>query len=247
VLHLGYGVALAVVVLPRLQGARRDRLISGWSAHILHILNVRLIVSGDVPAADAPAALFVSNHISWLDIWAINTVRNVRFVAKSEVRSWPVIGWLSEQAGVIFIERARRHDTSRVAGAGASALRDGHCLCVFPEGTTSDGTHLYPFRSSLLQSAVDAGAPVWPVALQYLLPGGMPNTAIAYAGDTSLAQSMKEILAQREIVLHLKYSEPIAPAGRDRRQLAQQAETAIASVARLPVREVPETASGLPA
>jgi 1-acyl-sn-glycerol-3-phosphate acyltransferase len=229
-----------------LQGLRRERLVSRWSAHILRILNVKLIVSGTVPTADAPVALFVSNHISWLDIWAINTVRTVRFVAKSEVRSWPVIGWLSEKAGVIFIERARRHDTSRVSGAGASALRDGHCLCVFPEGTTSDGTHLYPFRSSLLQSAVDAGALVWPIALQYPLPGGMPNTAIAYAGDTSLAQSMKAILSQQEITLHLRFSEPIHPEGRDRRELAQQAETAIASLVRLLVHAAPETTSGPP-
>lgn len=236
-----------MLVLPRLQGTRREQLVSHWSAHILRILNVKLTVSGTVPTAEMSAALFVSNHISWLDIWAINTVRTVRFVAKSEVRSWPVIGWLAEQAGVIFIERSRRHDTSRVSGAGASALRGGDCLCVFPEGTTSDGTHLYPFRSSLLQSAVDAGAPVWPIALQYPLPGGSPNTAIAYAGDTSLAQSMKAVLSQREITLHLKFSEPIHPAGRDRRVLAQQAEAAIASLARLPVRATPETLSGLQA
>ncbi len=246
-LHLGYGVALAAVILPRLHGIRREQLVSRWSAHILRILNVKLIVSGTVPTVETPAALFVSNHISWLDIWAINAVRTVRFVAKSEVRNWPVIGWLSEKAGVIFIERARRHDTSRVSGAGAEALRKGDCLCVFPEGTTSNGTHLYPFRSSLLQSAVDAEAPVWPIALQYPLPDGMPNTAIAYAGDTSFVQSMKAILSQREITLHLQFSEPIHPAGRDRRELTQQAEAVIASLARLPVREAPETLSGRPA
>lgn len=226
---------------------RRERLVSNWSAHILRILNVKLIVSGTVPTVETPAALFVSNHISWLDIWAINTVRTVRFVAKSEVRSWPVIGWLSEKAGVIFIERARRQDTARVSGAGALALKDGHSLCVFPEGTTSDGTHLYPFKSSLLQSAVEANAPVWPVALQYPLSCGRPNTAIAYAGDTSLAQSIKAILSQPEITLHLQFAEPIHPAGRDRRELTQQAEATIASLARLPVREAPETLSDLPA
>lgn len=236
-------MALAAVVLPQLRGLRRERLISRWSAHILRILNIKLIVSGTAPAADSPAALFVANHISWLDIWAINSIRSVRFVAKSEVRGWPVIGWLSKKAGVIFIERDRRRDTSRVSGAGAEALHKGDCLCVFPEGTTSDGTHIYPFRSGLLQSAVDAGALVWPIALRYPLPNGMPNTAIAYAGDTSMAQSMKAILSHKEIILHLRYAQPIHPDGRGRRALAQQAEAAIASLAHLPVRGAPGTAA----
>lgn len=222
-------------------------MISRWSAHILHILNVRLIISGSPPAANSAPAMFVANHVSWLDIWAINAVRTVHFVAKSEVRDWPLIGWLAEQAGVIFIERARRRDTSRVASAGAMALRQGQSLCVFPEGTTSDGTHLHPFRSSLLQSAVEAAAPVWPVTIKYLLDDGMPNTRVAYAGDTSLAESMRAILSHREILLHLVFSEPIASLGRDRRELADQAEAVIAAEARLPVRGAPETPCDLPA
>jgi 1-acyl-sn-glycerol-3-phosphate acyltransferase len=230
-----------------LHGLRREQLVSRWSAHVLRILNVKLTVSGTVPTSETPTALFVANHISWIDIWAINTVRTVRFVAKSEVRSWPVIGWLSEKAGVIFIERARRIDTSRVSGAGANALRQGHCLCVFPEGTTSDGTHIYPFRSSLLQSAVDAGAPVWPITLRYPLPDGSPNTAIAYAGETSMAESMTAILSQQQIHLHLEFADPIHPEGRDRRELARHAEAIIASAARLQVREAPEILSDLPA
>lgn len=238
-LHLGYGVALATLVLPGRHGRPREQLISRWSGQILHILNVKLVVSGVRPALDGPASLFVSNHISWLDIWAINAVRCVRFVAKSEVRHWPVIGWLSEKAGVIFIERSRRHDTSRVASVGANALRHGDCLCVFPEGTTSDGTHLHPFRSSLLQSAVDANTKVWPISLQYRLPNGEPNTAVAYAGDTSLMQSMKAILAQPEIVLHMEFAEPLPAGSGNRRELAQQAEAAIVSLAHLQVRGTP--------
>lgn len=235
------------MVLPRLHGSRREQLISRWSSHILQILNVNLTVSGTIPTNETAATLFVANHISWLDIWAINTVRTVRFVAKSEVRRWPVIGWLSEQAGVIFIERARRIDTSRVSGIGAAALREGHCLCVFPEGTTSDGTHIYPFKSSLLQSAVDAGSLVWPIALRYQLPDGTINKAIAYAGETSMAESMTAILSQPKIHLHLDFASPIPANGLDRRELARRAENIIASAARLPVREAPETISDLPA
>lgn len=245
-MHLGYGIAVAALVLPRLQGTRREQVIRDWSAQVLRILNVRLVATGVLPTADARAVLIVANHISWLDIWAINTVRVVRFVAKSEVRSWPVIGWLSEKVGVIFIERARRHDTSRVSSAGAEALRGGDCLCVFPEATTSDGTYLHPFRSSLLQSAVDAGVPVWPVAICYPRADGTPNTAVAYSGNTTMAQSMHAILGQREIIVHLTFAPPISSEGRDRRELAQAAETVISSLVRLPVRAAPETASDPP-
>jgi 1-acyl-sn-glycerol-3-phosphate acyltransferase len=245
-LHLGYGMAIAALVLPRVQGARRERLISGWSAHVLRILNVRMVVTGMLPTVDARAVLFVANHVSWLDIWAMNTVRGVRFIAKSEMREWPVIGWFSKKAGVLFIERARRHDTSRVSAAAVEVLRGGECLCVFPEGTTSDGTHLYPFKSSLLQSAVDAAAPVWPVAVRYLREDGSPNTAVAYAGDTTMAQSMHAILGQREIVLHLTFAPPILPHGLDRRDLAHSAQQAISSLVRLPVRAAPGTPSGPP-
>jgi 1-acyl-sn-glycerol-3-phosphate acyltransferase len=247
VLHLGYGVVTAALILPRLDNDRRNSLIRNWSAHVLRILNVRLEVDGMLPTMDLRPAMFVANHVSWLDIWAISSVRAVRFVAKSEVRSWPVIGWLSEKVGVIFIERARRHDTARVSNAGAEALSAGDSLCVFPEGTTSDGTHIYPFRSSLLQSAVDAAALVWPIALYYPGKNGSPNTDIAYAGDTTFLQSLRAILAQRETTIRLTFAEPINAEGRDRRGLAQTAEDVISSLVRLPVRAAPETAHDLQA
>lgn len=239
-LHLGYGVAAAAVVLPWLGESQRAALIRRWSAHILHILDVRLQAEGMLPTADPRPALFVANHVSWLDIWAINAVRPVRFVAKSEVRRWPIIGWLSERAGALFIERGRRHDVARVSSAGAEALRGGHSVCVFAEGTTSDGTRLYPFKSALLQSAVEAGTPVWPVALRYHDEAGRPNTAVAYAGETTLVQSLRAVLAQRETVVRLIFAEPISVTGRDRRALAQAAQDAIATLARLPVHVAPE-------
>ncbi|MCX7627328.1 MAG: 1-acyl-sn-glycerol-3-phosphate acyltransferase [Methylophilaceae bacterium] len=245
-LHFGYGV-VAACVLPWLGQRQRRSLVQSWSAHILHILNVRLQVEGMLPTASHPPALFVANHISWLDIWAINAVHPMRFVAKSEVRAWPIIGWLSEKVGVIFIERGRRHDTARVSGVGAEALRQGHSVCVFAEGTTSDGTHLYPFKSSLLQSAVDAGALVWPIALQYRDTHGRLNTAVAYTGDVTMFQSLCAVLAQREIVVRLIFAEPMPAVQRDRRTLTRAAESAIAALAHLPVRATPETTVDPPA
>jgi 1-acyl-sn-glycerol-3-phosphate acyltransferase len=246
-IHLVFGMVIAATLLPHLSPGRRHRLIRWWSARVLRILNVRLQILGDRPPQGATGILFVSNHISWLDIWLINAVQPVRFISKAEVRAWPMIGWLAEQVGTIFIERARRRDTSRVSNAGALALQQGNCLCVFPEGTTTDGMCMRPFKSSLLQSAVDSGVPVWPMVIAYPGSNGCPDTGIAYADDTSMAQSLHEILGREGIDAVLEFLPPLPSQGVSRRQLSAQAEKVISSRACLEVRVAPETTSGLPA
>ena len=108
-LHLLRGVAIAGLLFPFVSPARRQREVKRWSARLLRILAVRLHAYGDPPRRGTPLML-IANHVSWLDIYAINAVLPVRFVAKAEVRRWPVIGWFSEKAGTLFIERARRHE-----------------------------------------------------------------------------------------------------------------------------------------
>ena len=242
--HLCWGLFLSSFWLPRLQGERRKNLVRRWSAAILTILNVRLQVSGFVPNAVTPQGMYVSNHISWLDIWIINSLLSPRFVAKSEVRSWPFIGWLAEKGGVIFIERARKQDTLRVSGAAAETLAQGESLCVFPEGTTTDGSFMVPFRSSLLQAAVDTGVLMRPMALRYRAADNSANTAIAYAGETTLLESMLAIVSQQEICAELEFLTPLPALEQDRRILAQQAESAIAVALNLPVRTAPEIIGG---
>jgi 1-acyl-sn-glycerol-3-phosphate acyltransferase len=234
--HLWWGVFLATFWLPCLRGERRSQLVRRWSNAILGILKVKLQVSGSIPLAGMPPAMFVANHISWLDIWICNSLFSPRFVAKSEVRHWPLIGWLSEKSGVIFIQRARKQDTLRVSGVAVEALANGDSLCVFPEGTTTDGSFMVPFRSSLLQAAVDAEVLIRPMALRYLLPDGSVNTAVAYADETTLWESMLAMVEQPEIVAEMVFLPPIVTQGKDRRVLAQDAETAIAERLRLPVR-----------
>ena len=102
---------------------------------LLDILCVRLFLHGKPPAYETRPLMLVANHVSWLDIFAINAIVPVRFVAKSEVRSWPFIGWLCARAGTLFIRRARPHDTARINDVVAKALRAGDVFAVFPEGT----------------------------------------------------------------------------------------------------------------
>ncbi len=232
-LHLIQGVLLASFVLPWLSTAARARVISRWSAKILRILALRYHVRGTPPAARG-GLLFVANHVSWLDIWLLLALRAVRFVSKSEVRGWPVIGWLAAQTGTLFIERTRRLHTATINEQIATALGAGNDVAMFPEGTTTDGLHLKAFHASLLQPAVDLGAQVVPVAIRYVLPDGRTDTTPAYHGDTTLLQSLRAILARRELEAEVAYLAPIDARGKTRRELAQAAQAAIAAALNLP-------------
>jgi 1-acyl-sn-glycerol-3-phosphate acyltransferase len=185
--------------------------------------------------------MLVANHISWVDAWVVNSVHPVRFVAKSEVRHYPIVGWLAKQCGVMFIERARRRDTARVAGEGAQGLRQGDCLCVFPEGTTTEGTYILPFRSSLLQAALDAGVDIVPIGLRYLSPDGSPNTDVAFIGEMNLWESLTLILSQPQIRAEVSFLQLIPSAGQDRQTLAKAAQMQIMQRLHLPQRAVPGT------
>ncbi len=245
-LHLLHGVATTVLFLQRMPEDQREQRIRDWSAEFLRILNIRVTVHGPAPNEASKQVLFVANHISWIDIWAIKQMHPINFVAKSEVRSWPVIGWLAEKVDTLFIERTKRHDTGRTANEMEKGLRAGKCLCLFPEGTTTDGSELKPFKTGLLQSAINAEAIVWPVAIRYPNPDDSINTAIAYAGDTTLLQSMRAVLRQREIRVELHFAPPIPAGDQERRHLSHQARHAISSLLHLPQHKAPEILDGPP-
>lgn len=235
VLHLLVGVIKAALLLPLVGRARRTELIRRWSLRVLAILHVRLSVKGEVPDLSAAGVMFVANHISWLDIYLLDAVCPVRFVSKAEVRAWPVIGWLAEKIGTLFIERARRHDTARAGREVVDALRQGDCVAVFPEGTTSNGTLLRPFHASLLQSAINSEARLWPVAIRYAHRDGTANLSPAYVDNMSFADSLFRILNESDLEAEITYLEPLPVQGRSRRELAALAEKAIANALNLTV------------
>lgn len=245
-LHLLHGVSTAIFILPRLTAEQREQRIRDWCGTLLAILHIRVIAHGAIPDRTTARTLFVSNHISWIDIWALKQLHPMHFVAKSEIRAWPVVGWLAARTGTLFITREKRQDTKRAMNSIEQALARDECLCFFPEGTTTDGTELKPFKSSLLQAAINAQATVWPLAIHYPDPAGGPNTAVAYCGDITMRESLWEVLKQPEIVVELRFAAPIAAHGQERRHLAHQARQAIASRLHLRPHKAPGTGADLP-
>jgi 1-acyl-sn-glycerol-3-phosphate acyltransferase len=224
--HLLKGALIAGLLFPLQSQARRKREIELWSARLCEILGVRIFLHGAPPTYDLRPLMMVANHVSWVDIFAINAVVPVRFVAKAEVRKWPLVGWLSARAGTIFINRARRQDTVRVNDLIANALRAGDLFAVFPEGTTSDGSRLLKFHSSLLEPAVKANAAVQPVALRYEREDGSLCTEAAYTGAKSVWDSLIGIVSEPSVVVHVCMLTPVSGLA-GRRALALEAWHAI--------------------
>ena len=217
-LHLGYGLTLAIAY-PWFGLALRRRILQNWSVGLLHIFNVCIEIAGDDPLHDLRRGLIVTNHISWLDVFVLNAVVPMRFVAKSEVRRWPVIGWLCARAQTLFIERGKARSAARVNVSLVDLLQRGESLAIFPEGTTTDGTKVLHFHSSLLQPAIDAGAQVHPIAIRYQDSSGALSMASAYIDEMSFGASMWNILSTPELHVRLVATPPLDASGTDRRNL----------------------------
>ncbi|RYE92968.1 MAG: 1-acyl-sn-glycerol-3-phosphate acyltransferase, partial [Oxalobacteraceae bacterium] len=188
VFHLLRGLATCALVFPWAGARLRERLVRGWSARLLAICRVR--VEHMAGAAPLTHALIVSNHISWLDIFVINALHPCRFVAKAEIRAWPVLGWLVAQAGTVFIARGNRRDLRHIFKGLVDALGQGQRVAFFPEGTTASQGQLLPFHANLLEAAIDARVPVQPYALAYVDVHGGWHAAVDYTGETTFVDSI---------------------------------------------------------
>ncbi len=247
-LHAGWALALATFAYPRGDQVRRAQLLGDWSRKLLEILNIKLIVKGKPPKVPGQRVVVVGNHVSWLDVFAVDSVCPSRFVAKSEIRKWPVAGWLAARAGTLFIDRGRRHATARTNMSIIEAIRAGDCVALYPEGSTTDGTLVKPFHASLLQPAVDAGATVHTASLRYLDAEGRFTMAAAYIDNMSLLRSVLQIIREPMLTAELTFGEPIRAEGMDRRELARVTEEATArSLGLPPPHRQPGKPSGPPA
>lgn len=226
---LGLFLAALLVGLLRVEHDRPfyQRLVQWWLRRVYLILGVQARVSGEI----APAGtMLVANHISWLDIAVLGGTVTPRFLSKQEVRHWPVIGWLAEQAGTLFIERGRKGAAQGAADTLVRSLNDGRSVLVFPEGTTTDGKDVRRFFNRLFSAAIDTESPVQPIALRYLRADGSYHELVPYIDDQSLIESLWSILGDKRIIVEIHFLPLISIENSSRKELAVQAEESIRSV-----------------
>ena len=234
VFHTLIGMSTAAVVFPLSSKNFKLRLIKWWCKYLLSIFNIRVVAQGHLPPPHQIASkiMFVANHVSWVDIHALNSIIPTRFIAKSDIRSWPVFGYLARKSNVLFISREKRLDSARIVHAVNHSLLNGDTLCLFPEGTTTDGTEIKSFKSSIVQGAIQANSVICPIAIRYPRKDGSVNIEIAYAGKTTLIESIQQVLLQKQIVVELHFFAPITTAelseiNQDRRKLTAHIEQLI--------------------
>ncbi|MDB5884454.1 MAG: lyso-ornithine lipid acyltransferase [Polaromonas sp.] len=224
--HILIGVWVAAVRLPRLQPSQQNARVQAWAQSFLAHAGVALEIRGQ-PPVNGPV-LLVANHISWLDIPVMHAARHCRFVSKSDVRDWPLIGILATAGGTLFIERRSRRDAMRVVHLIRDALKANQILAVFPEGTTGDGRVLLPFHANLLQAAISAQAPAQPVGLRFMdMASGQTSHAPSYIGDETLLGSIWRTLCAPPIVAVVHYGDAQLAEGRDRRAWSEQLRGAV--------------------
>jgi 1-acyl-sn-glycerol-3-phosphate acyltransferase len=222
ILHIFAGLATCMIVFPWIGPAQRMGHIQRWSQRVLRTFGVTVEETGGLPVL--PNALLVANHISWVDVFVINARYPSRFVAKSEVRGWPLIGPLSALAGTVFVARGRQSDLKRTVGELARKLRSGERIACFPEGTSAAQGDMQPFRANLFEAAIDARVPVQALAVSYVDDDGAPHPSVEYIAATSLAGSILAILAGQPIRARLHALPALATEGAHRRALAASSE-----------------------
>jgi len=230
------GIGAASVRAPLVSARGRRRLVVCAAARVLTAVGVRVEVHASPSAwprtggPHGPGHLVVSNHVSWVDDLALLTVVPGVPVAKAELAGWPGVGRLTRRSGAVLLDRARIRTLPGTVATVAGLLRSGTSVTVHPEGTTSCGVELGRFRPAFFQAAVDAAAPVCPVAVRYRVDGGAGSAVADFLGEESLLRSLTRVVATRGLVVEVHLLPALDPAGADRRELAALAEYAIAAV-----------------
>jgi 1-acyl-sn-glycerol-3-phosphate acyltransferase len=233
------GLAIVFAIFPWIGVPARERYVVGWSKLLLACCGVQLrevVAPGALPLAEqAGGRLLLLNHVSWLDIFAIDSVAPASFVAKAEIAAWPLAGTLVARVGTVFIERGRRHAVHSVIRQLAARIRDGHRAAVFPEGTTSDGRRLLPFHGNLIESALESQAPIVPVGVRYSDADGQPTPVSLYVDDITFLESLWRVTGNRLLRVELHVLAEIEPSPElTRQQVARRARDAIGAALGLP-------------
>lgn len=225
--HLVIGLLTVSIGFKLSSELGKKKLTQRWSKKLVRLLGIHLHVVGTPPSLYSNNTLIVSNHISWVDIFIINAVCPARFIAKSEIAGWPIMGWLCKKAGTLFIDREKARDTRRINSLISSELAAGGCVAFFPEGTTTEGEDILKFSGALFQPAIMAKSIIQPVAILYADKEGRFTTTTAYVGDTSLKTTLTNMLSSKGTSASTVFLPPQMAEGQDRKTITKSCEESI--------------------
>jgi 1-acyl-sn-glycerol-3-phosphate acyltransferase len=203
----------------------RAAWLHGWCRFAGHVLGIRIRTHGSVPSS----GLLVSNHLGYLDIVVLSSIRPCIFVAKRDVASWPLFGWLARAAGTIFVDRQRKFSSQKVVNEIRDAIAAGSVVVLFPEGTSSDGGMVLPFKSALLESAVQLRSPIAAASIDYALDDGSVADEVCYWRDMTMVPHLLNLLFKREIRANYSFSPAKVRAG-NRKEIARELHDEIESM-----------------
>jgi 1-acyl-sn-glycerol-3-phosphate acyltransferase len=203
------------------EGGSGTRAKAVWLQGICRDLHHTFQIECDIHGTVPERGLVVSNHLSYLDIVVLGALAPTVFVSKSDVAGWPVFGWFARKSGTIFVHRESRSDVVRAGTEVRAALDADRLLVLFPEGTSSGGESVLPFRSSLFEPVTGGGWPITAAALTYSLEDGDPSEDVCYWKDMTLVPHLLKLLTRRRIVAHIAYA-PFEGRSTDRKELAKR-------------------------
>ena len=197
-----------------------ERSLNAWSWLMCGVFGVRPAPRG---APIEGPVLIVANHISWLDIQVLHSVAAMGFVAKAEIRDWPLMGWLASRGGTLYHERGSHDSASGVVARMLERLDQGGRIAIFPEGGILPGEHVKRFHARMFRVAVESDCPIQPTMIRYLRDGRRDH-GVAWIKGESLVGNMLRLMGRPVSYADVAFLEPFAPSGRPRRALAEQAQ-----------------------
>ena len=205
----------------------RKRMTKGWAENVLRVIGVSLETRGNIPQ---PPFFAVANHLSYIDILCFAATVDCVFVARSDIASWPVFGMLAKSADTIFIDRAQHQDIPKAISQIEEKLEAGYGIVLFPEGTSSKGEKVLPFRASLLEPASRLNLAVYPAAISYRTPPGEKPAflSVCWWGEMSFVAHFLEMLELSHCEATITFL-PVSANNSDRKALAQELWSRIVS------------------
>lgn len=191
---------LVIIFYPVLPKRYWIYFVRMWANGVLLFMGVKVQIDGDVTPYVEKNALVVANHISWLDIPILYTQHSVGFIGRNEMKKWPVLSLLIKSGSTIFIDRTRKRDLIHINNVVSQKLREGATVGLFPEGKTSDGKGILPFKPSLFEATIMAKSTIIPLVIQYYTKDGKPTNAVTYADEITLWESVKNSLGLNGII-----------------------------------------------